>query len=149
MAVKRGEIYYISKSPEFMAVGGEIYSGRPGIIVSANAINAGANVVEVVYLSTQPKSDAPTHVTIRSAPRNSVALCEQINSVSVDRIGTYAGECTEREMKAVDAALAVSLGLDFGGAVTSADDEKIRLEAELAVYKRLVSELISGKKMQL
>ena len=109
--MKRGEIYFIERGYEEQ--GSEQKAGRPAIIVSNDKCNANSSVLEVVYLTTQPKSDLPTHVDIRSAPKNSIALCEQINSVYLERIGDYIGECSEYEMALVDAALAISLGLNF------------------------------------
>lgn len=110
--MKRGEIYYIEKY-RYDAQGSEQTPGRPAIIVSNDKCNTHSDVVEIVYLTTSPKTDLPTHIDIRSAQRQSIALCEQITSISVDRIGDYIGQCSEYEMVMVDAALAISLGLDF------------------------------------
>ncbi len=109
--MKRGDIYYITKS--YTEAGSEQHAGRPAIIVSNNTCNAVSPTVEVVYLTTQTKTDLPTHVDIRSTPKSSIALCEQINTVFVDRIGDYMCSCTDYEMLMVDAALAISLGLNF------------------------------------
>lgn len=111
MDIKRGDIYYIGKYP---TIGSEQQAGRPAIIVSNEKNNQHSSTVEVVYLTTQPKADLPTHVTISSAPRESIALCEQVTSVSVDRIGDKMGRLTNREMTQVDIALLVSLDLTMG-----------------------------------
>lgn len=106
---KRGEIYYISKgAPNY---GSEQEAGRPAIIVSNDVGNTYSPVVEVVYLTTQPKNDMPTHVKIRSCKEISTALCEQITTVYTDRIGSYMCSCTDEEMDLVDQALKISLGL--------------------------------------
>ena len=76
--IKRGKIFYIEKMGGY-EVGSEQRSGRPAIVVSNDKCNAFSDVIEVVYLTTQPKSDLPTHIDIRSTQRASVALCEQIN----------------------------------------------------------------------
>lgn len=83
MEIKRGDIWYVSKDNY---TGCEQAAGRPAIIVSNEKNNACAETVEVVYLTTQPKKDLPTHVLIRSSERESTALCEQITTVSVDRL---------------------------------------------------------------
>lgn len=106
--MKRGDIYYIQHRN---TTGAEIQSGRPAIIVSNEALNATSTVLEVVFLTTQPKKELPTHVTIRSTGVESTALCEQVNSVSLSLVGKYCGTCTIGEMKAIDAALLVSLGI--------------------------------------
>lgn len=91
----RGDIYYIEP---YQTEGSEQRAGRPAIIVSNDMANKYSPVVEVVYLTTQPKLDMPTHVTIRSAARESTALCEQITSVSKSRIGDYVSTLTEDEL---------------------------------------------------
>ena len=114
--IKRGEILYIEKGN--VTVGSEQFPNRPAVVVSNDLNNAHSNVIEVVYMTTQPKADLPTHVTIRSTGRMSTALCEQVVSVSKDRINGYVGQCSDKEMESIDIALMISLGLD-GGAKTS------------------------------
>ena len=122
--VSRGEVYYIM--PAEYTVGSEQMAGRPAIIVSNDKNNTYSSVVEVVYLTTQPKNDLPTHVTIRSTSRESTALCEQIQSVSAQRIGSWCAKCTQAEMDAVDKALQISLGINadnyYSGRCTKSDE---------------------------
>lgn len=108
MNIYRGDIYYIERG---YTSGSEQQSGRPALIVSNDKCNATSEVVEVVYMTTQPKTDLPTHVTIRSSGKTSFALCEQITSVYKDRIGNYIGTATEDEMRQIDIALSISLSL--------------------------------------
>lgn len=86
--IKRGEMFYISRGGASYN-GSEQHADRPAVVVSNNKNNENSNVVEVVYMTTQPKTDLPTHVTIRSTGRISTVLCEQVYSVSTERIGTY------------------------------------------------------------
>ena len=109
--MKRGEIYFIKSS--YTEVDSEQRADRPAVIVSNNNNNNSATV-EVVYLTTKPKNDLPTHVYTRSALRPSTILCEQICTVSINRVAELIGELTETEMQAVDNALMISLGLDYG-----------------------------------
>lgn len=165
MDIKRGDIYYIDKYP---TTGSEQQAGRPAIIVSNEKNNQHSATVEVVYLTTQPKADLPTHVTINSAPRESIALCEQVTSVSVDRIGDKMGRLTKREMTQVDIALLVSLDLTMeeagktaGGGGCSEHDENVEavqpeggviiaLTAERdtyrAMYESLLEKVLRGVK---
>ena len=156
--MKRGEIYYVNKCGT--ETGSEQFAGRPAIIVSNEKCNIHSEVVEVVYLTTKPKNDLPTHVEIRSAAKPSVALCEQISSVSVLRLGERIGTCTVGEMLMVDTALAISVGLDlrepryksivdFTFEKSIEQDKKdeaaaeiIRLQAERDTYKALCDRLI-------
>lgn len=150
--LSRGDIHYIY---EGKSVGSEIYSGRPAIIVSNDALNVQGNVVEIVYLTTQPKADMQTHVTIRSSLKVSTALCEQVSTVSVERVGDFAGKCTKAEMEAIEAAIRYSLALDIpatepvkqpaADAIQIADLRQ-RLVQETAakeMYKNMYDEIIN------
>lgn len=108
MDIKRGDIFYVNRSE---TVGSEQRSGRPAIIVSNPECNEHSPVVEVVYLTCQYKKPLPTHVRIESVGRRSTALCEQITSVDVSRLGDYKGHLTDEEMEKVDHALMQSLGI--------------------------------------
>ena len=106
--IRRGDIYFIARG---YAVGSEQQAGRPGIIISNNLNNRYSPTVEVVLLTTREKKPLPTHVPIYSAKHPSVALCEQIMTVSVERLESYIGTLTESEMEAVEQALMVSIDL--------------------------------------
>ena len=71
MNINRGDIWYIGNG--YPAVGSEQRPGRPAVVVSNQRNNQYGEVVEVVYLTTAPKRDLPTHVTIRSSGRVSTA----------------------------------------------------------------------------
>lgn len=146
MDIRRGEIYFIKKSDN---VGCEMESGRPAIIVSNDMNNRYSEVAEVVYLTTQPKRDMPTHVKINATGIMSTALCEQIHSVSADRIGDWKATCSAAEMQAVDSAIMESLGIaeknKSGDITNDLYNIKIKLaiaETELEVYRRLYQELL-------
>ena len=159
--IKRGDIVYIEKSP---SIGSEQHSGRPAVIVSNDKNNQFADTVEVVYLTTAPKNDLLTHVTIRSAPKESIALCEQVTTVSASRIGNFISTATAQEMRQIDTALLISLDLylnntaepetitpiakpEPAGEHPRADFktewvEVAALKAELRVYKKLCADLL-------
>ncbi len=108
MRIERGDIFFIKR---FRTYGSEQQSGRPAIVVSNDVGNRYSTAIEVVYLTSQQKTPLPTHVTVYSSHRESTALCEQITSVDKTRLGEYVGHLTDEEMRAVDYALLVSLGL--------------------------------------
>lgn len=141
--IRRGDIYYIQKG---VSCGSEQIAGRPGIIVSNNKCNEVSGVVEVVFLTTQEKRPMPTHVRITSAPRESIALCEQINSVDTERIGNYCGHLTDKEMSEVDRALAVSLGIDSEAMLKSfqIDDEEGMALIAINYLRKFVSGKVAG-----
>lgn len=111
MEIKRGDIWYVSRDTY---AGSEQASGRPAVIVSNQKNDENSETVEVVYLTTQPKKDLPTHVAIYSAERKSIVLCEQITTVSVERLMGYKGHLTAAEMTNVEIALLISLELEVG-----------------------------------
>lgn len=111
--IRRGEVYYIDRIRD--EVGSEQYSGRPAIIVSNDCNNRNSSTVEVIYLTTQPKKDLLTHVFISSTlgvPRDSIALCEQITTVSVTRVGNIICRLPRFVMHDINKALMVSLGIE-------------------------------------
>ena len=146
--MKRGEIYYITSN--YQEVGSEQRAGRPAVIVSNNNNNNNSETVEVVYLTTKPKNDLPTHVLTRSTAQTSTILCEQICTVSKLRLGNFIGTLTEKELQEVDIALAISLGLDFGMAKVMrepTEEELERIREELK--KDLVPTIIEQPKIEI
>ena len=108
----RGQIYHIDSDPNEPAVGAEIWSDRPGLIVSNNTLNATSNCVEIVYCSLSFKKRVhPTHVKITSGDKIAIAKCEQVHSVDKSRLSEYIGTITEEQQTNIDAALAIGLEL--------------------------------------
>lgn len=145
--MKRGEIYYISRR-DSLIVGSEAAKSRPGVIVSNDRLNSTASVVEVVYLTTQPKKDLPTHVCLESTGVQSTALCEQIDHVSVNLLGDRCGTCTAEELQAIDRALLVSLGIDSpktAPAVTAAAHDPVNHPSHYTSGKIEVIDFIEDK----
>ena len=142
--MKRGDIYYIAKADQ--ESGSEQHANRPAVIVSNNKNNERSGTIEVVYLTTKPKTDMPTHVRIVSANRPSTVLCEQIHTVSKNRVVEKLGTVTDHEMVCIDQALAISLDL---GSVNPVGDtvefytEALKIQAERDVYRKLYNDLLA------
>lgn len=132
--MKRGEIYYIQNN--WQEVGCEQRAGRPAVIVSNNTANNCSEVVEIVYLTTKPKTDLPTHVLTRSTGQPSTILCEQIHTVSTLRIGDYVGTLSEKELQELDISLAISLGIDLGTVQIMREPTEEELEKIREVMRR-------------
>lgn len=129
MEVFRGDIFFVRKGG--YSIGSEQESGRPAIIVSNDTGNRYSDAVEVVYLTTKEKPPLPTHVeVICKVP--STALCEQIFTVSKERLGEFIKECTKEEMVAIDKALMISVGVGVSPASTetveSAEVEELKMK---------------------
>lgn len=145
--MRRGDIYIVKNNRP--TTGHEMAKSRPAVIVSSDGLNATSEVVEVVYLTTQPKKELPTHASLSSTGRESTACCEQIDSVAVQRLGHYCGQVTDDEMAAIDAALLASLGLQASQPeprVYSEDltEELERARAERDRYAKMVDLLLEA-----
>ena len=104
--MKRGEIYYIENEN---AVGCEQRGIRPAVIVGNDIGNKYSPVLLVVYFTLQHKKTLPTHVYVRG---HGTALCEQIYTIDKTRLLQKKGECTDSDMKRIDKALRISLGME-------------------------------------
>lgn len=146
MEIRRGDILYVESG---YSTGSEQRPGRPAIVVSNDKNNEFSSTVEVVYLTTKPKRDLPTHVPIHSLNRESIAICEQITTVSTERIGTYRGSVTADEMKAIETAMRVSLDMGDEAAELSyetppvPDTRLAEAEAKCAVLQQMYDDLLS------
>lgn len=147
--VRRGDVYYINNNRGQR--GNEIRKDRPAVIVSDDFLNKHSGDVVVVFLTSQPKKDMSTHVTIRTTGRVSEALCEQPTTISVERLNNRIGSVTDREMQQIDIALQIALKLDAGADTKeyvenqsggASREQMIRLEAERDTYKKLYEDMI-------
>lgn len=147
MTYKRGDIYFVE--PYRQTIGSEQRSGRPAIIVSNDKNNKYSPCVEVVYLTTQPKTDLPTHVIVKGTGIVSTALCEQVSTVDRQRLTNMCGECSKNEMQAIDIALMISLGLDgaYPKKEKQEDTETDATERAVSVIndRRLIERYVAAK----
>lgn len=142
MNVYKGEIFYIKKGGR--VTGSEQFAERPAVVVSNDIGNVHSNAIEVVYLTSQSKKELPTHAKVMcSVP--STALCEQIHTVSKERLGSYIRTCTEKEMNDIDAALMISLGLNGEDKAQNNSAEVEQLKAELEEAGAKIKELEQSK----
>ena len=145
--IKRGDIIYVNDG--FIATGSEQRPGRPAIIVSNDKNNKNSATVEVVYLTTQPKCSMPTHVPVHSARRDSTAICEQITTVSVERLGDYCGHLTPQEMTSVEVGMLISLSLTVGDSSVESpplprnDNRVIELEMRCQMLQQMYDSLLN------
>lgn len=107
--IHRGDIFWIRQ--DYGAIGSEQKKNRPAIIVSNDKNNTYSETVEIVYLTTAEKKPMPTHVAIETMGKQSTALCEAIYTIDKGRLENYYCTLTTEEMKLVDQAVLVSLGL--------------------------------------
>ena len=132
--ITRGDIFYIDRLGD--TTGCEQTSGRPAVIVSNNKNNEYSPTVEIVYCTTKPKEDLPTHCIIRSTRLTSTVLCEQVTTVDKQRLGDYIGSCTEEEMQRINTALLISLG--FGEDCKCQPNPFLREKSVIITEKNMV-----------
>ena len=80
----------------------------------------------------------PTHVEVM-CQIPSVALCEQIHSISKGRLGEFIRTCTDEEMEKIDNAIMISLGIK----------QKTRIQSTISNKERddLVMKLEGAERM--
>lgn len=117
LAVERGEIRLVDLEP---VRGSEANKQRPAVLVSNDGANSmaatlGRGVVTVVPITSNVSRVHPFQVflsaTSTGLERDSKAQAEQVRSVSVERIADVVGRLEPREMRALEAALRLHLGL--------------------------------------
>lgn len=107
--IHRGDVFWIADTQT--EVGSEYTKTRPAVIVSNEANNRYSANLEIIWLTTANKKPLPTHVTLYSAPRVSVALCECVTTISKERLREYYCTLKSEEMAHIDRAIRISLGL--------------------------------------
>lgn len=109
--ILRGDIYRANLNP---IVGSEQGGVRPVLIIQNDIGNKHSPTVIVAAITSRDKARLPTHMhlsDLQPLERNSVALLEQIRTIDKSRLTEYIGNVGAETMKAVDATLAVSVGL--------------------------------------
>lgn len=109
--ILRGDIYYADLNP---TVGSEQGGVRPLVILQNNVGNRHSPTVIAAAITASPKKSLPTHAAIGHAcgqMKESFVLLEQIRTIDRSRLREYVGRLDEQEMKKIDEALAISVGL--------------------------------------
>jgi mRNA interferase MazF len=116
---QRGDIWMVADDPLRPPVGTELWSNRPGIIVSNNVTGNHSGFVQIVYLTTSArKRSGPTHILVpapmtgKNQPQaEAMALCEQIHTVDVSRLRKPLGALSRNRMHDIDQAIALTLSI--------------------------------------
>lgn len=123
MNINRGDIFYAALDETY--VGSEQTGVRPVVILQNNIGNEFSPTVIIAPITSKvnSKSKIPTHVFIKGyknrLKQNSIILTEQIRAIDKMRLKYYIGALDTGELRTVDKALIISLGIDL---------EKVRKE---------------------
>ncbi|HMM06924.1 MAG TPA: type II toxin-antitoxin system PemK/MazF family toxin [Clostridiales bacterium] len=112
-AILRGEMYYADLSP---VLGSEQGGVRPVLIIQNNIGNkhSPTTIVAAITSKAITKTSLPTHHLLNSSSKldkESIVLLEQIRTIDKRRLKDYVGFLDQRDMKKIDVALALSVGL--------------------------------------
>ena len=156
--IHRGDVFYVSP---LNPVGSEYKKSRPAVVVSNDRNNLNSPVVEICYFTLRNKSESPTHVYIKEgACYNSTVICEQITTISIERMGDFMCHLSDSDMERIDSALLSSLGISPSSAdpymapshpssSSFSSSETMRYEEEIEHLKcevtRLTEELQTAK----
>ena len=106
--MKRGEVWWVNFNP---SVGGEIKKKRPALIISNNASNKFLNRVQVIPLTSKRGRLYPSEALVAFNGKESKAMADQLTTVSKLRLINSAGVVSEEDMRNVEEAVKVQLGI--------------------------------------
>ncbi len=112
--IRRGDVWWLDWNP---SRGAEQAGRRLALIVQADFMNEEQiGSIVVLAMSTGSHGDDALHVDVPPSRLNGlshqgVIKCEQVLTVSVDRLETYSGILEPRYMERVNYALKMILGL--------------------------------------
>jgi mRNA interferase MazF len=111
---RRGEIWWVDWSP---GRGSEQAGRRPALIVQRDAANTNDRYPNTIVAAISTKGRlVSAHVSLEPTPTNGLSAqsfvkCEQLFTISKERLGTRVGKLTPQQMSSVSRALQVVLDL--------------------------------------
>ena len=106
--MNRGEVWWVNFEP---SVGGEIKKRRPAVIISNDAANRFLNRVQVVPVTSNVERLYPSEAYITVQGERRKAMADQLTTVSKSRLGERMTELTTAEMRLIEQAVRLQLGL--------------------------------------
>ncbi len=102
----RGDIYQVSLDP---IVGSEIGKTRPAVVLQNDLANKTSSTVTIVPISSKLRRVYPFQVKLSAGDsgleRNSKALCEQIRTISRERLLQKLGHISQESLDQIRTAL--------------------------------------------
>jgi mRNA interferase MazF len=102
--VRRGCVYWVDFEP---VRGSEQGKKRPALVIQNNLGNLTSTTTIVIPITSQvPSKSYPMHVVLTLEGKSAVILCEQIRTVSLDRVESEAiAELSAELMSGVEEAI--------------------------------------------
>ena len=108
----RGEIWMVNLNP---TQGREQAGNRPALIVSIDQFNHGSAELVIVCPVTSKDKKIPTHIKVSPPEANlniiSFIKCEDVRSISKQRLIKFLGEVSRETMGEVEDRLTILLGI--------------------------------------
>jgi len=106
--MKRGDVWWVEFDP---SVGSEITKTRPAVIVSNDAANRNLARVVVVPFTSSTNRVYPGEALVMVGTQKSKAMADQIMAADKARLKSQLGALSKADMRAVEDAIRVHLGL--------------------------------------
>lgn len=111
---RRGELWLVDWSP---SRGSEQTGFRPALVIQTDAANANPRYPNTIVIALSTKGrDLPFHIALEPSPQNglsqrSFCKCEQILTISKDRLERRLGRVDDAAMQMVEEASLLVLGI--------------------------------------